>query len=127
MLTLNHIHIRCTDPRKTAAWYVEMFGAEIAKEEESGGALIMRMDMAGIRVNISSSPPGQSLPTCPAGQYLGLDHYALNTDDVEGLLAQLQARGVEVVQPLRTLASGFKMAFIQAPDNVRIELMQPPS
>ena len=128
MLTLNHIHLRSTDPRKTAAWYVDTFGAKITWEGETpGGALVLRLNVAGIRLNISATSPGESLPAGPAEPHLGLDHYAFNTDDLEGLLARLQDRGVEVVQPLRTLESGAKMAFIQAPDDVRIELMQPPA
>ena len=124
MLALNHIHLKATDPRKTAAWYVEMFGAEIVRDTENQGAVFLAVDVAGIRLSISSPAAGQSLPQGSADVHLGLEHYGLETDDIEGLLARLQAGGVEVLEPLRTVASGLKIAFIRAPDDVRIELMQ---
>ena len=34
---MNHIHIKAEDPRSTAQWYVDTFGATIAGEAEMGG------------------------------------------------------------------------------------------
>ena len=127
MLSLNHIHLKATDPRKTAAWYVEMFGAEIVRDTENQGAVFLGVDVAGIRLSISSPAEGQSLPQGSADVHLGLEHYGLETDDLEGLMARLQSGGVEVLEPLRALEDGRKFAFILAPDDVRIELMQLPS
>ena len=124
---MNHIHLKATEPRKTAAWYVEMFGAEIVRDTENQGAVFLGLDMAGTRLSISSPAAGQSLPQGSADVHLGLEHYGLETDDLEGLMGRLQSGGVEVLEPLRALESGLKIAFVRAPDDVRIELMQLPS
>ena len=29
MFSMNHIHLKAPDPRKTAQWYVDVFGAEV--------------------------------------------------------------------------------------------------
>lgn len=126
MLALNHIHLRCTNPKKTAAWYVDMFGAKIVRETESPAGLTVAVDLGGTRLNVSSPPPGQNLRRGSAEMHLGLEHFGLQADDLEGLLARLQAKGLEVLEPLRTMPTGMKIVFVRAPDDVRIELMQVP-
>jgi len=124
MFALNHIHLKSTDPKKAAAWYVNMLGAKVVQE----GATNVGLDLAGVRVNIGSPQAGQNLPRGSADQHLGLEHFGLHTDDLEGLLARLQSQGLEILEPLRTVGSGLKIVFVRAPDDVRIELMQlPPS
>ncbi len=125
MLSLNHIHLKSQDPRKAAAWYVEMFGAEIVRETDTGGATTLGLDVAGVRLNISSPPPGEALSLGSADPHLGLEHYAIQSDDLEALLAVLEPKGLELLEPFRVADSGAKIAFVRAPDDVRIELIQP--
>ena len=87
---------------------------------------MIAIDVGGARINVSSPPPGQSLPRVSANLHLGLDHFGLQTDDIVGLLASLQPKGLEILEPLRLVPSGARIAFVRAPDNVRIELMQVP-
>ncbi len=124
---LHHIHIKSPDPRKTAQWYVENFGARIASERTVNGALFIGVDLSGVLVNISAPAPGQKLPKGSADMHLGLEHFGLVSPDLEKDLARLKAKGVEILQPLTEGAGGAKIAFIKAPDDVRIELLQLPS
>lgn len=126
MLALNHIHLRSTNPRKTAAWYVDMLGATIVRETEAPTGVTVGVDIGGTRLNVSSPAPDQNPPRGSAEVHLGLEHFGLQTDDLEGLLARLQPKGLEVLEPLRALPTGMKIVFVRAPDDVRIELMQVP-
>lgn len=126
MLTFNHIHLRSTDPRRAAAWYVDMLGATIVRETESPAGVSLSLDIGDTRVNVAPQPPDQNLPRGSAEVHLGLEHFGLQTDDLEALLARLQTKGLEVLEPLRALPSGMKIVFVRAPDDVRIELMQVP-
>ncbi len=54
---------------------------------------------------------------------MGLEHFGLRTDDLEGLVSKLQAQGVEVLEPIREGRNG-TICYIKAPDNVRIEIQQ---
>ncbi len=127
MIAFHHIHLRSPDPRKTAAWYVEMLGAKIVQETEALGALNENIDLAGTRLVIGSLFYGQELPRGSVDRHLGLEHFGLQTDeDLEQLLTRLQSKGVEILDPLRRMGSGGGFAFIRAPDDVRIELMQLP-
>jgi len=121
---MNHIHLKSPDARKTAQWYVTNFGARIVEEVRANGPLTVRTDLGGVRINITEPPPS-GLPTGDSSAKLGLEHFGIETDDLDGAMASLQKKGVKVLEPIRTLATGMRIAFVEAPDNVRLELMQP--
>ena len=58
------------------------------------------------------------------GRYQGYDHFALNTDDFDQSLADIEAQGVEIWMGPVTLENGMRIVFINGPDQVKIELME---
>jgi catechol 2,3-dioxygenase-like lactoylglutathione lyase family enzyme len=121
---MNHIHLKSRDARKAAQWYVENFGARIVEEVSINGPLTVRTDLGGVRINITEPPPS-GLPASDSSAKLGLEHFGIETDDLDGVMASLQKKRVKVLEPIRTLPTGMRIAFVEAPDNVRLELMQP--
>ena len=125
MFRVNHIHLKAPDPKRTAQWYVDMFGAKVVGEGEGlGGSHTVRLDLDGVRINVTSAPAGQALPQGTAEPHYGLEHFGFDTDDIEGVIARLQSHGTEVLLPITTVPSGVKIAYVKGPDNVRIELVQ---
>ncbi len=122
---MNHIHIKAQDARQTAQWYVETFGARITDEVNTNGILTLRTDLGGVRINITE-PPSDGLPSGTSEPHMGLEHFGIETDDLEGAINSLAGKGVKVLEPIRALPSGMRIAFVEAPDNVRLELMQLP-
>lgn len=122
---MNHIHIKAQDARQTAQWYVENFGARITDEVNTNGVLTLRTDLGGVRINITE-PPSDGLPSGTSEPHMGLEHFGIETDDLEGAINSLAGKGVKVLEPIRALPSGMRIAFVEAPDNVRLELMQLP-
>lgn len=116
--TFGHIHIKAKDPRKTAQWYVDMFGARPLGERDVRGALFVPVELSGVTVNISDARPGEVMGEGDAGLHYGLEHIAINTDDLDADLARFKEQGLQVFERRET------MAFVEGPDNVRIELMQ---
>ena len=57
----------------------------------------------------------------------GLDHFGFETDDIEGLAAVLRSNGVKFNCEPWTMPSGTMVAFVVAPDEVSVELIQRPS
>ena len=59
---INHVHIRSTDPHRSAAWYEQYFEAKIVSEREvMPGTITIGMEVGGsCRLNISSKPAGSS-------------------------------------------------------------------
>ena len=125
MFRVNHIHLKARDPKRTAQWYVDMFGAKVVGEGEGlGGSHTVRLDIEGTRFNVTSAPAGQTLPEGTADSHYGLEHFGFDTDDIEGVTAHLQSHGAEILMPVTQVASGNKIAYVKGPDNVRIELVQ---
>ena len=51
------------------------------------------------------------------------DHFAVSVDDLDQTLARLTSEGVKVLTPART-ANGLRSAFVQAPDNMEVEIVE---
>ncbi len=120
----DHIHLRSRDPRGTAEWYHQMFGARVIESVQPDGQPRLDLDINGLTVFIASVPADADMPAAPADPHLGLDHFGLRVDDLDGAVAELKQRGATFTTEPRTIRPGVKIAFIQCPDNVRVELLE---
>ena len=55
---------------------------------------------------------------------LGLEHFGFGVDDLGAELKKLAEAGVRVVLPLTEVVGGARLAYIEGPDDVLIELVQ---
>ncbi len=125
---INHVHIRSADPRATAAWYEKYFEARIVSEREvMPGTITIGMEVGGpTRLNVSSKPAGASDQRAAAElNRLGLEHFGFHVADLAAELARFEADGIRIVLPLTEVAGGTRLAYIEGPDDVLIELVQP--
>jgi catechol 2,3-dioxygenase-like lactoylglutathione lyase family enzyme len=126
--SINHVHIRSSDPRASASWYERYFNARIVSEREiMPGTVTVSMEVGGpVRLNISSQPVGASEERSVAElNRLGLEHFGFGVLDLEAELDRLEKAGVRVVLPLTKVPTGALLAYIEGPDDVLIELVQP--
>ena len=126
--SINHVHIRSSDPRASASWYEKYFNAKILWEKEiMPGTVTVSMEVGGpVRLNISSKPAGSSEERSAAElNRLGLEHFGFNVADLESELRRLEGAGIRVVLPLTEVPTGARLAYIEGPDDVLIELVQP--
>ena len=124
---INHVHIRAADPRASASWYEKFFNAELLFEREiMPGTVTLSMQVGGpVRLNISSQPAGSSPERSVAElNRLGLEHFGFHVEDLESELARLEEAGIRIVLPLTVVPTGTKLAYIEGPDDVLIELVQ---
>src|SRR4029077_8417122 len=56
----DHVHIISENPRASAAWYVEMFGATIAADTVARGAPQIFVDLGGTTILIRGRRPGET-------------------------------------------------------------------
>ena len=126
---INHVHIRSVDPHTSAAWYEEHFGAKIVSEREvMPGTVTLSMEVGGpVRLNISSKPEGTPNNRAVAElNRLGLEHFGFDVSDLATELERLEKADVRIVLPLTEVVGGTRLAYIEGPDDVLIELVQRP-
>ena len=122
--TYDHIHLRSRDPMSTALYYEKMFGAEILESTQSDGQQRIDLDINGLVVFIARVPEGPNEPSGPSEPYIGLDHFGLLVENLDEAATELKGLGAEFTLEPHTLRPGLKIAFVRAPDGVRIELLE---
>ncbi len=124
---INHVHIRAMDPHRSAAWYEEHFGAKLISEREvMPGTVTLSMEVGGpVRLNISSKPEGTpDIRAVAELNRLGLEHFGFDVTDLATELERLEKADVRIVLPLTEVVGGTRLAYIEGPDDVLIELVQ---
>jgi catechol 2,3-dioxygenase-like lactoylglutathione lyase family enzyme len=126
---INHIHLKSPDPKKTADWYVAAFNFKIVADDVRvfGDRFIRcQSEDGGMAVNISGARTGETLGPGDANPHHGLEHFGLDTDDIEAEIKRLVGLGATHMEGPIKMANGGQIAFIKAPDDVRLELIQAP-
>jgi catechol 2,3-dioxygenase-like lactoylglutathione lyase family enzyme len=121
--TWEHIHLRSSDPEATAAWYKDKLDAEVVKSPQADGSLRIDLNLSGQKVFIAKALAGKAAEA-PASPYLGLDHFGLTVADIEAAVKELKAKGVTFTMDIIQARPGVRIAFLKAPENVSIELIQ---
>jgi len=130
----DHVHIISANPKASADWYVEMFGAAIVADTVARGAPQIFVDLGGMTILIRGRRPGEAPAAArPVRQYAdfsshdawGTDHFGfLYQGDLAALCDELRAKGVSFPVELKKGVGGSLLCYVAAPDGVSIELMQ---
>jgi lactoylglutathione lyase len=125
--TFNHVHLKAPDPKKTADWYAAAFGFEILRDgvRPSGDRFIRCRTSDGVIVNISGAKTGEVMGQGDATPHFGLEHFGIDSDNLEADIARLQALGAELLEGPMDSGTGLMIAFLKGPDDTRIELLKP--
>ncbi len=114
---LNHVHLKTPDPKKTAQFYVDNLGAKIVGQAGSNG---LRLDLHGLSLNVTKFIDGQSRK-----QLYGIEHIAIDTDDLPGTVTKLKAGGARILEET-SVGGGRKVCFFEGPDGVQLEVLEVP-
>jgi len=112
---LHHIHLTSPDPASALEWYQEIFGGELVQWK---GAL-PAINYSDVWL-MAAQARGQIVPT----EGRAMDHLgwaAENLDDFEKVLALNDVEFKMEPRPFR----GIRISFIEGPDGVRIEVVEP--
>lgn len=130
----DHVHIVSENPRESAAWYVDKFGAAIAADSVARGAPQIFVELGGTTILIRGRRPGEDpappRPILPYADYSshnawGTDHFGfMYAGDLTAFCEDLRAKGVILPVPLKKGVGGSLLCYVSAPDGVSIELMQ---
>ena len=133
-IAFDHIHLISADPHATAAWYVDMLGAEITDKYEVRGAPQICVAFGDAFLLIRGARPGEDPSPKPAlGQFAefashdqwGTDHFGfLYEGDLTAFCDGLRAKGVTFPVELKQGENGSLLCYVAAPDGISIELME---
>lgn len=113
---LDHAHIFASDIEATVAFYREMFGARVVYDRELVGRRNVRLEMGGLAIHVYDHPPRE-------GRGGVVHHLGLRTDDLDALVARMEARGLVFPRGIRE-AESFRYIMCEAPDGLLLELYQ---
>ena len=114
-LKLNHLHIKTKDPEKTAKFYVDTFGAKILSKSPRGG---YRLDLLGLDLNVTDFLTDQTRE-----QKYGMEHIAIDTDELDKLVEKLKAQGIPILEQT-VVSGGRRVCFFEGPDGVQLEFIE---
>jgi len=114
-LKLNHVHLKTKNPEQTAKFYVDTLGATIVGRAGTGG---YRLDLHGLSLNVT-----QFLESQTREQKYGMEHIAIDTDELDALVAKLQAQGINILEQT-VVSGGRRVCFFEGPDGVQLEFIE---
>lgn len=121
--TWEHVHLRPPNPEETAVWYQNKLGADVIRTKMADGSMRIDLNLAGQKVFIAHTEPGKA-GEAPSSPYMGLDHFGMTVANMTEAVAELKAKGVHFTMEPKTIRPGVTIAFLTAPQNVSIELIQ---
>ena len=122
-LSFDHVHLVAKDPQATATWYVEKLGGKIARSAEVRGAPQVYVTLGGFIVIVRGQRPKETADD-KTGLEWGVDHFGLRVQgDFDGFCGGLRGKGVTFSLEPTDFNPTTRIAFINAPDGVSIELL----
>lgn len=121
---LGHIAIRVKDVERSLAFYKDQLGFEemLRLHRDNGDLWLVYLRVTDEQyIEIFPYAVGDEAPPREA---IGLNHTCITVDDIDAIVAQLEAAGIPLLQPKITGADGNRQAWIADPDGNRFELMQ---
>ena len=122
-LSFDHVHLVAADPHATAQWYVDKLGGTIARSAEVKGAPQVYVSLGGFIVIVRGRRPAEQVKDKSSLEW-GIDHFGLRVrGDFDGFCSALRQKGVTFSLEPTDFNETTRIAFINAPDGVSIELL----
>lgn len=123
-IIFDHVHLVSKDPESAGSWYEEKLGGKVVGSGEAGGSLTVRVAFEGTTIIIRGQRANEQL-TMKSGLQWGTDHFGFSVNgDFDAYCNDLKSNRVKFTMDPVDFTPNVRIAFIEAPDNVSIELLQ---
>ncbi len=123
-IVFDHVHLISEDPRSAAEWYADKLGGRIIGSAEIRGAPQVIVAFEGATIIVRGQRTGEEAAGKPGLEW-GTDHFGFSVKgDFDGFCDDLKKNGVTFTLDPVDFGPTVRIAFIEAPDNVSIELLQ---
>ncbi len=109
------------------AFYRDKLGLDFeATIDMPGGGVMHRYRVGDSVVKIVETEPRPPVEATPGGirAATGYRYWTIHVPDINALIAKLEAEGVEVAVPVKTIRPGVAIAMVVDPDGNWVELLQ---
>jgi len=123
---MHHIGIEVREMERSESFYVGVLGFTKLSEVSLGdaGRKLVFLDLGGVSAELLSAPGNTAYLEAPAEQ-CGYKHLALLTADVDADVARAREGGFTVrMEPTDIPAVNARIAFVEDPDGIPVELWQ---
>jgi catechol 2,3-dioxygenase-like lactoylglutathione lyase family enzyme len=121
---VDHLHLISPKIEDTRDWYCSVFGGNVTFEGNFKGKQVYYIDVNGFNIILIEQMPDEEPMPATIQTREGLDHFGFAVEDMEAAAEELKAKGVKfLVEPMQ-VRPGLKIAYVQGPDKVRIELSE---
>jgi lactoylglutathione lyase len=122
-LSLDHIHVISKEPQVTANWYADRLGGTITKSATVHEAPQIYVSFGEAFIIVRGQRPGESAKDKTNFEW-GADHFGFQVKgNFDEFCASLRAKGVKFSMEPTDINPATRIAFIDAPDGVSIELL----
>ncbi len=127
---INHVAVVVDDMQKSLSFWRDALGMEMQelRDVPAEQSQVAFLPLEGSEVELVQPTTGDSgIAKYLAKRGPGMHHLCLEVDDVQGMLAQLKARGVRLIsEEPRVAADGRKYAFVhpESTGGVLVELYE---
>ncbi len=123
-IVFDHVHVISKDPEASVNWFVENLGGERGEGGVFKGAPQIPVQFDGATVIVRGERTGESAGE-KSGLEWGTDHFAFEVSgDFDAYCEDLKNKGVKFTVGPVQFNPATRIAFIEAPDGVSIELLQ---
>jgi catechol 2,3-dioxygenase-like lactoylglutathione lyase family enzyme len=123
-LVFDHIHLISENPQEAATWYANKLGGTIVLNQEVLGAPQFYVVFNDMTVIIRGRRPGEE-PVKKNSLHWGNDHFGFSVpDDFDRFCNDLKKKGVNFTVEPKNLTPTLRIAFLEGPDGVILELLQ---
>ncbi|HEV7819792.1 MAG TPA: VOC family protein [Burkholderiales bacterium] len=122
-LSFDHIHVISKEPQVTANWYADRLGGTITKSATVHEAPQIYVSFGEAFIIVRGQRPGESAKDKTNFEW-GADHFGFQVKgNFDEFCASLRAKGVKFSMEPTDINPATRIAFIDAPDGVSIELL----
>lgn len=119
---IHHVGIKAKDINRSLDFYTRILGFKKVPIVEVLGLEFFFITDGIIKIEIEASNPGDQ--SINVDKHYGLSHQALEVDDLNAFASRLRKEDVRFILEPVQLREDRKIAFIEDPDGIRIQLIE---
>lgn len=125
----DHVHIKCHDVNVVKRFYEKMFSGRVVSEGMVRNASMVVIELGGTHIILTEPGDGEKLEPLKSPREdvwirYGIGHFGLCVKDLDEAARELRAKGAEFIWEPREVRGGVRVAFIRAPEDDVIEIVQ---